>query len=429
MVTGRTYHNIAAALTAPAISNAHLSQAQSKDVPVYRRHTLASDSKNIRVVEVLHNHTVDPNAPISCKLHVVSLDDVPSYKALSYVWGDEARLKTMFLDGQPFSVRENLFNFLAQYRSNGDTGYLWIDAICIDQSCIQERNHQVALMGSVYSTADMVIAWLGSNLDLAYAIVTLKHHEKFVDKQLAHALHQVCNNNYWSRLWIVQEFVLGQTLQVWSGYARIDGQAFCELFSQRLHNLRSTVTDAGVILLLDKCYLSNTNTVATYRFENKRMDGFWNDFISSECSDRRDSIYGLLGVLSEKQKWNYTCKPDYSKPVNTLYMDVWIMWLKSMLYEHTSEREGTWWLMLGRYATRLEKRLRLTRGEDAADYVRASIQERRDMDLGNNCSLIEHVQELLVLAEGKLVGGYERRYPKIVYGIETLPDLGFLIRK
>jgi hypothetical protein len=51
---------------------------------------------------------------------------------------------------------------------------LWIDALCIDQSNIQERKYQVALMGRFYSEAEMVIAWLGSSLQLAHAVGELR---------------------------------------------------------------------------------------------------------------------------------------------------------------------------------------------------------------------------------------------------------------
>jgi len=36
--------------------------------------------------------------------------------------------------------------------------YIWIDAICIDQSSAQERASQVKLMGSLYSHAESIIA-------------------------------------------------------------------------------------------------------------------------------------------------------------------------------------------------------------------------------------------------------------------------------
>jgi hypothetical protein len=44
----------------------------------YDAHVLSSgNSTNIRIIEILHNDKEDPNALISCKLHVVSLDKAP----------------------------------------------------------------------------------------------------------------------------------------------------------------------------------------------------------------------------------------------------------------------------------------------------------------------------------------------------------------
>lgn len=38
---------------------------------------------------------------------------------------------------------------------------MWVDAVCIDQSNIVERNHQVKSMASVFSEASKVLVWLG----------------------------------------------------------------------------------------------------------------------------------------------------------------------------------------------------------------------------------------------------------------------------
>lgn len=40
---------------------------------------------------------------------------------------------------------------------------LWIDAICINQSSMEERGHQVQLMGDVYSKAQRTWIWLGES--------------------------------------------------------------------------------------------------------------------------------------------------------------------------------------------------------------------------------------------------------------------------
>lgn len=115
---------------------------------IYELNSLRCDTHtNIRLIELHYNSEADSEAPISCSLMVVSLEYEPSYTALSYVWGNESVTKTILLDGKPFAVRENLWNFLAQYRAKKEEGFLWVDALCIDQASIKERNHQVALMG------------------------------------------------------------------------------------------------------------------------------------------------------------------------------------------------------------------------------------------------------------------------------------------
>jgi Heterokaryon incompatibility protein (HET) len=38
---------------------------------------------------------------------------------------------------------------------------LWIDAICINQEDVDERNHQVQMMFDIYQQAQVVRAWIG----------------------------------------------------------------------------------------------------------------------------------------------------------------------------------------------------------------------------------------------------------------------------
>jgi len=40
---------------------------------------------------------------------------------------------------------------------------LWVDAVCIDQSDVEEKSHQVALMPEIYFTATKVLCWLGTS--------------------------------------------------------------------------------------------------------------------------------------------------------------------------------------------------------------------------------------------------------------------------
>jgi hypothetical protein len=89
-----------------------------------------------------------------------SLNGMP-YEALSYTWGTKEKTKQIILNGERFMVTENLHSALHYLRFKNEDRILWIDAICIDQSHIAERNHQVGHMASIYRDADRVLFWLG----------------------------------------------------------------------------------------------------------------------------------------------------------------------------------------------------------------------------------------------------------------------------
>lgn len=110
--------------------------------------------------------------PISCQLVNVKMGLV-SYVALSYEWGSlSSDDPEILVDDQLVRVRRNLYNAFIHIRGtmrkdHSISNWIWIDALCIDQSNIQERNHQVQMMGRIYADASLVIAWLGPGGDFA----------------------------------------------------------------------------------------------------------------------------------------------------------------------------------------------------------------------------------------------------------------------
>lgn len=58
-------------------------------------------------------------------------------------------------------ITDSVKDILLELRSSETERVLWIDAMCINQKDIDERNRQVWLMGQVYSKAKAVIIWLG----------------------------------------------------------------------------------------------------------------------------------------------------------------------------------------------------------------------------------------------------------------------------
>lgn len=102
---------------------------------------------------------------------VVDLDPTPiipegplHYEAVSYVWDtDQTPFSVYVGKGKTnvVSVTRNLAVALSNLRYPDRPRRLWIDALCIDQSNDVEKEPQVAQMGTIYSFAVHVIAWLG----------------------------------------------------------------------------------------------------------------------------------------------------------------------------------------------------------------------------------------------------------------------------
>jgi hypothetical protein len=122
---------------------------------IYYKTPLDPQGQSVRLVEIL---SANKTSGITLKFHTYQLHantyfpgSRPKYYALSYTWGHTTNQRPILVDGTKFYIRENLWYFLQQqtYLKAGDL--IWIDALCIDQGNIPERNHQVMMMASIFS--------------------------------------------------------------------------------------------------------------------------------------------------------------------------------------------------------------------------------------------------------------------------------------
>lgn len=115
------------------------------------------------------------------------------------------------------------------------TGYLWIDQICIDQDDMNERSHQVKLMGQIYTSCTRVLVWLGrmTTFDTELSFADDSEHSQSSKDSLArktstrrHLIHrlrkvtgsggssmgslwlQILQSPWFQRAWVFQEIVL-----------------------------------------------------------------------------------------------------------------------------------------------------------------------------------------------------------------------------
>lgn len=195
-----------------------------KSVTYFRHEPLDTTKRSIRVISILSGAD---DAIIECTVQQVDLNDA-DYICLSYTWGSEEDTKTITMNGQPFLVYSNLWTFLLRAREKEINVPLWIDMLSIDQTALEERNHQVQMMADIYRNASHVIAWLGaSDSALDEVLLTIGGSSgKFVrpamkgmkrgearsiwqrlDERISPcfdethwmAFRQLCWNGYWSR--------------------------------------------------------------------------------------------------------------------------------------------------------------------------------------------------------------------------------------
>ncbi|KXH29078.1 hypothetical protein CSIM01_02147 [Colletotrichum simmondsii] len=220
----------------------------------------------IRLVNLLAG---PPSTPITLTTEIVPLSSA-EYTALSYVWGDPSETIPLQVDNHLFHVTRNLHSALQHIRlfiKPSQVVPLWIDAISINQADTAERSHQVSQMREIYTSADLVLTWLGADLasgltylrelgDHALAVSqTRKEPPKLLPSHVQDRYTtiretvKVFQSTYWNRVWTVQEYTAPTDFGIFlSGTAWIDRTAFLPatmLYTQALNWLRDGLRRRG----------------------------------------------------------------------------------------------------------------------------------------------------------------------------------------
>lgn len=169
------------------------------------------------------------------RLNDASVDNI--YSALSYIRGnDEPSHRVEIIDralpsAVQFSsrklirVQDNLYGALRDVRRRGKDDTLWVDAICIDQNSLEEKNSQVALMARIYQSAKNVCIWLGrgnASTDRAMNYVRRVINDPSTNK-LANfkadleAFKTLMMAKWFTRRWVLQEVGLARNATVHCG--------------------------------------------------------------------------------------------------------------------------------------------------------------------------------------------------------------------
>ena len=274
--------------------------------------------------------------PLRCTLSAHDLPEPPPYEALSYTWGENVG-HYIDCDGRSLFIRENLYSALRRLRQERTARLLWVDAVCINQSNIAERNQQICLMGSIYQNAVRVLVWLGeSSADSAEAfkllsqINALENSSDAIDLTTPLKAQDLVNKGlpeppcpswtaldalYWrewfTRVWIIQEIAMAKEAIVICGKDQDSWKTF----------------EAGAKFILQHSLVGLTDvdpkrTIKLSEFR-RSQEGTRNQLLhllmrarDSYAKDDRDKIYAILSLAPED---NIALKPDYSKSADEIY--------------------------------------------------------------------------------------------------------------
>jgi hypothetical protein len=164
---------------------------------------------------------------------------VPRYETISYIWGDAAKRASSHLDGLVLDVPHSAHEAVARTCLPDKIRTLWIDAICINKSNLEERTAQIAMMGSIYRNTCLNLIWFGPGSATnakAFAdleLMSVEVDERFgsyvrlqpvlYDRSSGHwkddtiglpkdisigPIEEIYQNTWFERLWVLQEAVL-----------------------------------------------------------------------------------------------------------------------------------------------------------------------------------------------------------------------------
>jgi hypothetical protein len=289
---------------------------------------LNSARNEIRLVRLERNR-VSPG--FSFDLLKVSISDAPPYTALSYAWGEGSKSVYVPTEFGSCRVSNTLIRFFEQVQESDEDSkaYYWVDAICIDQSNVAERNEQVLRMKEIYEAAEQIVVWLNAHHifppdlpDFPWVpgnprLSRLRHPAELEDVTLI----EIFRCAWWKRAWIIQEASTpairntSQTIVMWIGRYRYDFDDVLQA-SERLRESPAGGNDNHRLppMVDDLAWIRVQRAQAASRLE---IYDLLPRVRRCEASDMRDKIYSILAISCDYDAKDL--KPEYGKPTAEIY--------------------------------------------------------------------------------------------------------------
>lgn len=272
---------------------------------------LLEHEDSFRLVEVLPGQR---DSPLAVRLLTSKLLDNYRYEALSYAWGDVKQTESLqVITAKPntehsssgtssmlLTVTHNCASAIRRLRFTDTSRMLWIDSICINQSYVNERNHQLRLMPRIYSEAWRVVVYLGESDESARSDTVMDWlsdmnepsndtHSGIVPSE--DEIWALLSRRWFTRVWVLQEVHLAKTVTVICGEKEVSWDAFEQLLHWNNNRHEAEVLPFAVqsITALRKPF-----PTLTYP---QRLLGTLLGTRELGASEPRDKLYAILPLM------------------------------------------------------------------------------------------------------------------------------------
>lgn len=285
----------------------------------------------------------EPSDPVHIDLETYRHSHSPDYEAASYVWGGEAGDSTprrpIFI-GEYWDVflqTENCYELLRYARPRRGLRWLWVDAVCINQENLLERAAQVAMMHQIYSECLRCLVYLGPDM-------VQWHGNHLPGRQGFHELIKECDQigkqtpciniqrllkerKYFSRVWVIQELIRSPRMIIPIG----DTIYWADNTTGR--RMREDLSGTWDWDATAAPWLQN---MSQERFSTERACESLLLTRNTHCSDPRDRLFGLLGLLRSNSGADAPLQPNYALSSQHIWMG---------FFAHSILKDAAVWLL------------------------------------------------------------------------------------
>ena len=289
---------------------------------------------HIRLIELFPN---EYDEPLKGALHVVPIANPGKFWALSCVWGGlPSEFAPYYFETKEgrILITSSLALALRQIRKRmgANSTRIWADAICIVQSDSYEKAGQIPLMGEIYKMAERVFAWLGPEDDTTTQAMTflarvsvpndtldeatssqslpISSDTMLMEEDVLSALNYILSSSWFTRVWIVQELILGSHVFLVYGNTEMEWEQFisairfCEDQLRKMRRYQVLIRSFYPALALGKVRSLRHQTHRQYTLLE-----LLEYFAYTQATKEEDKLFALRGLALEHSDKAFT--PQY----------------------------------------------------------------------------------------------------------------------